>query len=50
MNTQLTFDWPVGVALGADDFFVSDANAQAYAMVGSAASWPVANSGPTQRH
>lgn len=40
MNTQLTFDWPVGVALGADDFFVSDANAQAYAMVGSAASWP----------
>jgi chromosomal replication initiation ATPase DnaA len=40
MNTQLTFDWPVGVALGADDFFVSDANAQAYAMVGTPTNWP----------
>ena len=40
MNTQLTFDWPVGVALGANDFFVSDANAQAYAMVGTPPNWP----------
>ena len=40
MNTQLTFDWPVGVALGEDNFFVSDANAQAYAMIGTAISWP----------
>lgn len=40
MNTQLTFDWPTGVALGADDFFVSDANAQAYAIVGAAGTWP----------
>jgi chromosomal replication initiation ATPase DnaA len=40
VNTQLTFDWPTGIALGADDFFVSDANAQAYAMVQSPATWP----------
>ncbi len=40
MAEQLTFDWPQGVALGADDFFVSDANAQAYAMVLAPATWP----------
>jgi len=40
MTRQLTFDWPRGVALGPTDFFVSPANAQAYAMVTSPASWP----------
>jgi chromosomal replication initiation ATPase DnaA len=40
MSQQLTFDWPVGVALGAEDFFVSAANAQAYAMLQAPASWP----------
>ena len=33
MAEQLIFDWPTGVALGAAEFFVSDANAAAYAMV-----------------
>lgn len=40
MADQLSFDWPTGVALGADDFFVSDANAQAYAMVQAPEAWP----------
>lgn len=40
MPEQLTFDWPVGVSLGAADFFVSDANARAYAMVTAPDSWP----------
>ncbi|MDX8353714.1 DnaA ATPase domain-containing protein [Cognatiyoonia sp. IB215182] len=40
MADQLSFDWPTGVALGADDFFVSDANAQAYAMVQAPKAWP----------
>ena len=40
MPQQLTFDWPTGVALGAEDFFVSDANAQAYAMLQNPDSWP----------
>lgn len=40
MTTQLTFDWPLGVALGADDFFVADANAKAYAMIISPDTWP----------
>ncbi len=40
MTRQLTFDWPRGVALGPEDFFVSPANAQAYAMVTAPASWP----------
>ncbi len=40
MSTQLTFDWPMGVALGVDDFFVADANAQAYAMIMSPETWP----------
>ena len=40
MTNQLSFDWPVGVALGPDDFFVSQANAQAYAMMRSPDTWP----------
>ncbi|MFG5381821.1 chromosomal replication initiator DnaA [Yoonia sp. R2-816] len=40
MNNQLSFDWPTGVALGPDDFFVSEANAQAFAMLEAPDSWP----------
>ncbi|MEO1638173.1 MAG: DnaA/Hda family protein [Pseudomonadota bacterium] len=40
MPKQLSFDWPTGVALGADDFFVTEANAQAYAMLENPAGWP----------
>lgn len=40
MADQLSFDWPDGIALGADDFFVSDANAQAYSMLTRPDSWP----------
>ena len=40
MSQQLTFDWPVGVSLGAADFFVSDANAAAYAMLTAPEAWP----------
>lgn len=40
MADQLSFDWPTGVALGPDDFFVSEANAQAYAMLTDPAGWP----------
>jgi chromosomal replication initiation ATPase DnaA len=40
MIDQLSFDWPTGVALGPDDFFVSEANAQAYAMIGAPEAWP----------
>ena len=40
MADQLSFDWPTGVALGPDDFFVSDANAQAFAMVTAPDTWP----------
>lgn len=40
MSEQLTFDWPLGVALGPEDFFVAPANAQAYAMVCAPESWP----------
>lgn len=40
MSNQLTFDWPTGVALGADDFFVSEANAQAYDMINAQQTWP----------
>lgn len=40
MAKQLTFEWPTGVALGTDDFFVSDANARAYAMLSEPESWP----------
>ncbi|MDP5084719.1 MAG: DnaA/Hda family protein [Yoonia sp.] len=40
MANQLAFDWPTGVALGPDDFFVSEANAQAYAMLCAPDTWP----------
>lgn len=40
MIQQLAFEWPIGVALGPEDFFVAPANAQAYAMVCAPASWP----------
>ena len=40
MSDQLSFDWPTGVALGVQDFFVSDANAQAYAMIEAPDTWP----------
>jgi chromosomal replication initiation ATPase DnaA len=38
---QLSFDWPNGVALGPDDFFVSAANATAFGMVTDPARWPL---------
>ncbi len=40
MSDQLAFDWPTGVALGPDDFFVSEANAQAFAMLAAPETWP----------
>ncbi|WP_375255366.1 chromosomal replication initiator DnaA [Yoonia sp.] len=40
MADQLAFDWPTGVALGPDDFFVSEANAQAFAIVNASDTWP----------
>ena len=40
MSDQLAFDWPTGVALGPDDFFVSQANAQAFSMLGTPETWP----------
>ncbi|WP_377512443.1 chromosomal replication initiator DnaA [Octadecabacter sp. R77987] len=40
MAQQLSFDWPTRVALEPDDFFVSDANAAAYAMVSDWENWP----------
>jgi chromosomal replication initiation ATPase DnaA len=40
MADQLAFDWPTGVALGPDDFFVSEANAQAFAMLSAPETWP----------
>jgi chromosomal replication initiation ATPase DnaA len=40
MADQLSFDWPTGVALGPDDFFVSQANAQAFAMLSAPGTWP----------
>ena len=40
MADQLAFDWPTGVALGPDDFFVSEANARAFAMLGAPETWP----------
>lgn len=40
MAQQLTFDWPVGVSLGDADFFVSPANATAYALVSGPDQWP----------
>jgi chromosomal replication initiation ATPase DnaA len=40
MAEQLTFNWPTGVALGPNDYFVSSANAQAFAMLTAPQSWP----------
>jgi len=40
MARQLSFDWPARVALGREDFFVTDANASAFAMVSAPDSWP----------
>lgn len=40
MARQLAFDLPTNVRLGAVDFFVSDANALAYAMIQTAQTWP----------
>lgn len=41
MTGQLSFDWPTGVALGPDDFFVSAANTQAFAMLQAPDTWPL---------
>ncbi|WP_420859670.1 chromosomal replication initiator DnaA [Marivivens marinus] len=40
MSEQLSFDWPARVALGREDFFVSEANARAFATVTAPDSWP----------
>ncbi|SFS03522.1 DnaA ATPase domain-containing protein [Yoonia litorea] len=40
MADQLAFEWPSGVARGPDDFFVSEANAKAFAMISAPESWP----------
>lgn len=40
MDEQLVFDWPTGVALGPDNFFVSQANEQAFAMIQAPDNWP----------
>ncbi len=40
MPDQLAFDWPTGVALGPDDFFVSQANAKAFTMLAAPETWP----------
>jgi len=40
MPDQLTFDLPADVRLGAEDFFVSAANEQAYALVRAPQAWP----------
>ncbi len=40
MPEQLIFDWPTGVALGPADFFVSAANASAFAMIETPEDWP----------
>ncbi len=40
MDRQLAFDLPNNVRLGEDDFFVSAANEQAYAMVHAPQAWP----------
>ncbi|MFZ3581012.1 HdaA/DnaA family protein [Loktanella sp. DJP18] len=41
MARQLTFDWPTGVALGPEDFFVADANRKAFAMLSDPVRWPL---------
>jgi chromosomal replication initiation ATPase DnaA len=39
MARQLTFDLPTNIRLGATDFFVSDANARAYALMQTPQTW-----------
>lgn len=40
MAEQLAFEWPVRVALGPEDYFVSEANAAAHATVSRPEDWP----------
>lgn len=40
MPAQLSFEWPARVALGEDDFFISEANETAYLMLCSPDLWP----------
>ncbi|SLN47427.1 DnaA ATPase domain-containing protein [Roseisalinus antarcticus] len=40
MSDQLAFDWPPRVTFGAEAYFVSEANAAAYAMVTAPKGWP----------
>lgn len=40
MAQQLAFDLPADVRLGAENFFVSDANEQAFALVRAPIAWP----------
>jgi len=40
MAEQLSFDWPTGVALGPEDYFVSQANEAAFAQATDPALWP----------
>lgn len=49
MSAQLAFDYPASVSLGGADFFVSDANRQAWTLVTAPDTWPegkLALSGP----
>jgi chromosomal replication initiation ATPase DnaA len=49
MAEQLAFDWPRQDRMGAETFFVSEANAEAHALVTMPAAWPeskLALSGP----
>ncbi|MEM6306469.1 MAG: DnaA/Hda family protein [Pseudomonadota bacterium] len=41
MMAQLSFDLPIRAARGRDDFFVSDANAVAVALIDTMAQWPM---------
>lgn len=40
MAQQLIFDWPVGVSLGPEDFFVAPSNAEAFGLLRDPARWP----------
>ncbi|MEL6957591.1 MAG: hypothetical protein AAGL89_01410 [Pseudomonadota bacterium] len=40
MTEQLAFDLPADVKRGAEDFFVTDANAAAFAMIATPEAWP----------
>lgn len=40
MAQQLAFDWPRRIALGRDDFYITDANRDALAMVTAPDGWP----------